>query len=685
MPNLLPVSDFEQKLVFAGVAAGAIYFFFGPVPLAATITTLLLKKKYDNRRLNELIKRAIEAENSSDFLELEKKQVHLNEKQKLTMLINAHQIGNNALINHLYEKNFKVDCVSICTIFRQNQNLSLFMLLLKRFLSKYPKPSKQDLGYILSHLCIYKAFHHIDTLFLLYPEQVLTNLFEFFEQNNANGSAILQFLEERKGWLVENLQMVNRAVRCRTDEQLLNLLMAIFPHGELDLKGTLMRLIEKQINNESLYNNFFIYFNKKEKTEEFYSQLEQIVENALSRKKLDIAGRLFKDNPAFLTTRKEFAAKLLFRFYHKPKITKLLIKFGANTNITNRDGVSLLEQSIGSRYTLTSKKQRRLDVYMENGGDLSLSLRDAPQKRTDMTLLGYLPFLNLRVNHHEAFKAIRLQKFIALFLEIPGISFSNGTVCKHADMQDPQAYWNFLLDLYFKRNIANALKIDLPSSMVNQLNTRLTSLYSENGDYNPESLYEEYNQGKPVILPIYIYDGFGSSHIAVTGFVKTGPNSHIVVEADRGLGRHDFSVFENPAFSFYEFCKYTKTRHAPILVDKWQSHETKALLNIDLDAQKDNFCPSISAKFAFNITFFLCLIHQRIHENSQFNSNLLLKKEILTASYEKAALCMKEFSDLALNTMLNDYQTLQTKFINSDFLEVVEAIRNEQPPVKLAI
>lgn len=84
------------------------------------------------------------------------------------------------------------------------------------------------------------------------------------------------------------------------------------------------------------------------------------------------------------------------------------------------------------------------------------------------------------------------------------------------------------------------------------------------------------------------------------------------------------------------------------------------------------------------------MIHQKIRENSQFNSDPLLKKEILTTSYEKAALWMKEFCDLALNTMLTDYRSLQTKFIDSKFLTLVEeeleTIRKEQQPrVKLTI
>lgn len=93
---------------------------------------------------------------------------------------------------------------------------------------------------------------------------------------------------------------------------------------------------------------------------------------------------------------------MLFQFSHKIKIVELLLKYGSNTNIT-RNGISLLEQSIRSYHTPPSKKQRRLDVYMKNGGDLNLRLlrlKDAQQKRTDMILLGYLPFLNLRIDHH---------------------------------------------------------------------------------------------------------------------------------------------------------------------------------------------------------------------------------------------------------------------------------------------
>ncbi|MGQ3888033.1 hypothetical protein ACQUW5_03240 [Legionella sp. CNM-1927-20] len=660
---------FLQRLILSIVGAIVIYLLFGPLALTAATSAIVLRKGLENKYLKNLLDEAIEAKDKKTLIKLEKQQIFLKDNQKLAMLINAYNNQNDAAVNWLARQNFKINFDTVFYLFNSNQEIELLKLLIERFLDKQTLPEQDTLAKVVNYLYVSKAYQLIDILFAYYPRELLTTVFNFFNFESPNYKDAYNFLNSKKAWLITNQQIVNDALvsSIKETEQLLYFLIDIFPDGTLDIGDILIQFINRQEVDQQLCKFLIDYFNKAEKNNKFYRQFDLLIETALSHNHLKVAEYVLQNNPNFLNLRKDLGTKLLFQFSHNPTITELLLMYGADVNSTRADGLSLLEKGIGSRFISVQKKQQMLNIYMKYGIKFDHRLKDAPQNRSDMTLLSYLPFLNLKVND-KAFQAIKLQKFIALFLEIPGISFSNGTVCKHTDMQDSQAFWNFLIDLYF-----NCFKLtqtqNLPDPVIKEFNTCLNSLYTEEGDYDTDKLYKDYSQGKPIILPVYIQDGWGGLHIAVTGFMKNGPNTHLVVEADRGLGRHDFSVFEEKQFNFDKFCQYTNTHLRPIFVTRWQTHTTKPLLLINLEAQKDNFCPSISAKFAIHITIFLCIIYQKIKLNSDSSSK---KEELLTTSYQEAIGWLNTFFNVAQEQMLDDYRNLEAEFIDRNFLSLVE-------------
>ncbi|WP_165482644.1 hypothetical protein [Legionella gresilensis] len=685
---MFPVSNLSVKRLILGiVGATLIFFLFGPLALTATTMAVVLRNGLANRALENLISEAIEAKDNKALVKLEGQQILLGYNQKLALLINAYNNQNDSALNWLSRQNFKINFAIFVYLFQFDQEIAFLKLLIERFLDSKNPPDQQALTNLVNYLFNSKAYQLIDTLSTYYPRELLTTIFTFFNFKNPNYNDAYNFLITKKNWLITNRQIVNDALihSINEKEALLYFLIDIFPNGTLDIGHILVQVISKPVFNQQLSKFLIDYFNKVEKNNSFYQQLFRFLEVALTHKHTEIAEYLLQNNPTFLDLRKEWGTKLLFEYAQNPTITELLLRYGADVNSTMGDGLSLLEKSIGSIFTPVSKKQQMLNIYLQYGVKLDCRLKDAPQNRTDMTLLSYLPFLNLKTTN-RAFQSIKLQKFIALFLEIPGISFSNGTVCKHTDMQDPQAFWNFLIDLYFNYSNFNNRR-NLPISVVRWLDISLRNLYTEEGNYDAEELYKEYSQGKPIILPIYIKEGWGGSHIATVGFIKNGPNTHLVVEADRGLGRHDFSVFEEKQFNFYQFRQYTDTRLSPILVDKWQRRTTRSLLSINYEAQKDNFCPSISAKFAIIITVFLCIVYQKMSLKPDF----ITSEKLLATSYQKAINWSNAFFRIAINEMLKDYQNLEEKFIDKQFLSIVkdtllksnlfEAVNEKDQPV----
>ena len=91
---------------------------------------------------------------------------------------------------------------------------------------------------------------------------------------------------------------------------------------------------------------------------------------------------------------------------------------------------------------------------------------------------------------------------MAMFFDIPGTSYSNGTLCVHEYMRDSNAYWNYILDLYFSDLEPTPLIQDLPSNISITLNRCLKVLYSLNGTYDTKLIYDIYNNNEPIVLPV---------------------------------------------------------------------------------------------------------------------------------------------------------------------------------------
>ncbi|WP_043874043.1 hypothetical protein [Legionella massiliensis] len=656
---------------------------FGPIIIiifAATVAGLIQKKIRDAKTIQRLVEKALTAEDIEDLQVLESRGITLSDTQKLTTLLNAYKRSNQGVITKLTAQSFRLNLTTIYNCFREDYDLGLLAILRDGFLDKNARPDPQIINALLRTLATKNAFDQIEALFSLYPEQILGEIFTLIDEKDASSAEFLVFLTTKKEWLIANRKITNDALQEQTNETLINFLMDIFPDANLKLDNSLIHLINGPSRNVSLENRILKYMQKMDKTEDFYQNLEKVISRVLYRKRLDVAEKIFQENPSLLPTRKAFASGLLYVYSRSAKASELLLKFGADSNAKYSEDLSVLEKGISTTYTPVKKKQRMLDIYRRHGVDLNQRLVDAPKKRCDMTLLGYLPFLNLKVDNNQDFDAIKLQKFLALFLEIPGVSHSNGTLCHHTYMQDSQAYWNFLLDLYFKRLVPQGLMANFSAEFSDDYDRCLKAIYSEEGQYDPDLLYQDYSAGKPIILPVYLTDRFGANHIAVVGLMKTGLYSQLVVQADRGLGRHDFSIFSQPCFDYNSFCKYARTRDAPMLTYTWQSHPVKERLRVDLNKQQDDFCSAISAKFALQIAFFLCLTRQDLDKNEQSNSNAPIEDELIRNNYATSASWYENFCRMAQSTLLSDYRSLQTKYIDQEFLQKVETAIKDNPP-----
>ena len=79
MPNSSYELIFEHKRFITGaLAAGVMYFFFGPAPLVGIAIVFVLKKNLEQKSINKLIQCAIKAENSLAFFELERRKINLS-------------------------------------------------------------------------------------------------------------------------------------------------------------------------------------------------------------------------------------------------------------------------------------------------------------------------------------------------------------------------------------------------------------------------------------------------------------------------------------------------------------------------------------------------------------------------------------------------------------------------------
>jgi hypothetical protein len=302
-------------------------------------------------------------------------------------------------------------------------------------------------------------------------------------------------------------------------------------------------------------------------------------------------------------------------------------------------------------------------MLLRYGLDLSTKIiKNKPPNTDEITLLGFLVFTSLIVSNNPDFSALKLQKFIAMFFDIPGISYSNGTLCVHDYMRESSVHWNELLDLYFRNQ-----------SLTSSLNQCLKRLYSSNGQYDPKFIYDQYQQGEPIVLPVNLRGYWGEAHIATVGFIKIDSDYHLRVEADRGLGRSDFSIFKESVFnSPYSLSQYTNTISRPIpLEELWQNgSKTKTnIITIPIGKQNCNSCPSTSAKYAFYIAHFLCEIR---NSNFLFTLGSADQKALLHKAYQTSHHWFKDFVISTQQLLLGSYQKLESKYIDTDFLAKIE-------------
>lgn len=670
--NPTAVQNLNKNIILILLLLVISYGLFGPLALAAVVSAGTIKTIHDRRSLHVLLRKAMEAEDITALLHLDERQITLSHQQKLTMLYNAYQRQKTDFIDRLEQQEFKVSFAEIFSIFMQDKDMDLLRLFVKKFLAKTPLPSQAHLNTLLYYLLTNHQVTLIDLLFEFFPKEVIREMFSFIKSYPENRTRLLEFIASKKTWLIRNSDYVNCILTTPMNEQLCDLLMEILPRGELKVNEAIIAEIKNQTATQPFFLKLLDYFSCKKRDDFFFHQLQDMIQQAFYTKQVDVAARLLEVEPEFLRARPFLTNSLLFQYSSDWPIAEFLIAHGADVNCAS-DGKGLLEIGIGGRFTPVRKKQEFLDFYVRHGVDLSCELKEKPRKITSMTLLGYLPFLNLDIKGNQDLAAIRLQKYMALFLEISGTSLSNGTVCKHTYMQDSHAYWNFLLNLYFNRLNNTALLANQPLS-VDEFHTCLERLYTEEGDFDAKSAYNNYKLSKPIILPAYLTDGWGAAHIATVGFMRISQDCHLIVEADRGLGRHDFSVFVGPITDYDKFRKFTATCYSPLYLEDWQYHRSQAAFQKNLSAQKDDFCPAISAKYALFMAHFLCVVKQQIAATPvaepHFSREQL--REILESSYKITNDWFCQFCTATKESMLQDYRSLDPKFIDSDFLALAE-------------
>jgi hypothetical protein len=310
----------------------------------------------------------------------------------------------------------------------------------------------------------------------------------------------------------------------------------------------------------------------------------------------------------------------LFYKQRTKKFTDLFFQHNLlDVNRTLVDKLSVAEKcltlSLGTKEERASQ-QEMLEMLLAYGVDLNVPMIKEKPQGSPISLLGLLVFRALNIANNPDFYSLRLQKFIALFFDLQGTSISNNTLCVHPYMLDVFAHWNFVLDLYSKE-LQNMPRIPL-------FETQIANLYSDDGTYDPALSYQRYQHDAFVVFPVHLRGMSGEAHVATVGFMKiAGSNRHLRVEADRGMSREDFTVFEEPAFETESaLCAFTHTLHKKISLETWQAvsfHKTK-IMSIPIGKQRSSSCASQSIKYAFLISHFLYELQQANHLQRQSNS-----------------------------------------------------------------
>jgi len=634
LPSYTPNQNEFIVVIFVAAVA---YLLVGPFALVATGAAFIGKKWIDRQHniqslqhINDLAERAVNKGDIDALNELEEQQVGLSYEQTLEMLLNSYHLGSHAAIDYLARRGFKVNFYTVSNIFMKGYDLALLKMLIEKFIDKDSVPQASSLNSMLRYLCANNNYALIESLYVLYTESVASAIFSLIEKN-VDVNSLLQFLDKKGGF--EFFENIKRLIDC--------------PAGD-----------------EFLSDKLLSYLAKSKTSGNFLAEIEIIICRLFSKSKYALVEQILTNYPEFLSTQRKVANKLLSRYCRDPIALDLLLRHGADVHSTYDNGTTLVESVVSSTYMPSQERKKLFDIFLKHRADLHRAVRDTPKQAAGMTLLGLLPFVNLTVDDRVDFQAMRLQKFLAMFLEIPGTSLSNRELCKHGYMQDAHAYLNFILDLYFRQGTPENLE---------EFHRCLRQLRSEEGDYDADSLFETYQQGRPIVLPVHIKDDFGGGrHIATLGLLKTGPNSHIRIEADRGFGRHDFSIYSDSCFNYLTFRRYAKSLYSLVSVSEWHEHPSLPVLSFDIQKQEDDFCTSISAKYAFNIAYFLCFTRQTIlSAGNQFVGKA--QPELISHCHEAAQEWFMRISVDMVERMLVSYKSLEPKFIDPTFLAVAES------------
>lgn len=666
------------------------YFFLIIGSITIIVTTGILIKNINNKKQSDikqkeaehalLINNAIEQGNISDLLSLKEQQISLSEEQKLQMMVNAYSLNNESVISYLKEVNYKLSLSKIIALFLNKKDpaqLQFFLInfLDKKFLNNI-SPSLKD---VIAELFSKNFLDVISLLLEIYPVNTLNSLFLLVEHDK--NKLAFQYITDRAQWLQENSSVLNE-INFGTDIGLVNFLLKVFPNGELGITklGTLITdLIKNEIDNHDLYTQLCCQMNDARTRglqpcwAGYSYYLKDIIDTCIYKNRFDVLELIIKSNRDFLSENTDEAAKIIAIYVLNPKISEIFLRNGINVNRKMPDNVSIVERCVVDNQRTNEENQFMLNMLLSYGLDLNTKIvKSKPNKIDEITLLGYLVFTSLVVRNNPDFNALRLQKYMAMFFDIPGTSYSNGTLCVHEHMRDSNAYWNYLLDLYFKNLEPTSLTQELPEIMRIPLNQCLKTLYSPDGTYDTQFIYDMYQQGDPIVLPVNLRGFWGEAHIATVGFMKINPYYHLRVEADRGLGRNDFSIVIEPVFSPYALSQYTRNRNSAIpLEELWQNGPSTKnhMLTIPIGEQKSNSCPSTSAKYAFHIAYFLCEIHNR---NFSLAHGYEDQRSLLKESYQMSKRWFDDFLASTQQLLLHNYKELDSKYIDADFLVKVE-------------
>lgn len=630
-----------------------------------------------------LIDKVIEHGYLSDLLALQEQQIVLADDQKLTILLKAYSTHNNSVIDYLKELGYKLSLRKIKDLFLVSKDPEQIKFFLHDFLDKkVVDGAVPALQHIIKVLCAKDNLDIISLLLKLYPIDTCKCVFTLAKQEKKN-ELFFQFVNNNIKFLQDNNYLFN-SLEFGANIELINFLLKKFPNGQLQaniLTRIIKDLLRSKIDNLELYTELCCQIKHRctNNLQGYILNLKEIMDYSTFADRLDIFELIIKSNLDFLSKNTKEADSLIAAYVCRNLvIAEIFFRNGISVNRNIFDKLSIVERSIIDNAKTEQDNQAILNMLLRYNLDLHTKIiKNKPDNIEEISLLSYLVFTSLVVSNNSDFYALRLQKFMAMFFDIPGVSYSNGSLCAHEYMRDSHAHWNYILDLYFQEFESNLLIQDLVDDRKSLFNSCLKGLYSTDGTYANQLIYDNYINALPIVLPVNLRGFCGESHIATVGFIKINESYHLRVEADSGLGRRDFSIFIEPTFGYQDLLRYTRSAVSPISLADWHkeaNYSKKNHLTIFIEAQKSNSCPSMSVKYAFFIAYFLCQIS---NAPSFLEENAQQQKRFFAEIYKISNAWFKNFLALTQRSLLQHYQELDPKYIDSAFLAKARELAGE--------